>query len=191
MSLVVGGGRLEVPPRGALPGADTPTFTGLEAYLALMRRCWAQVHAFRLPGCECSVWGVPSVWHGRRAEGTRRCRRHKQGGTRSPHPPTCTPPTHHRCPPFLHPCAEPLRPTVIQLNHSRATVSPGVLGGRGCVGMPSVRSAPCHPGHQSVPPVSAPSLSPLQVPLRGSESLRSRQRRCAGQSLIDRPHRAA
>ncbi|PSC74168.1 Serine threonine-kinase CTR1 [Micractinium conductrix] len=42
VSLVVGGGRLEVPPRGALPGADTPTFTGLEAYLALMRRCWAQ-----------------------------------------------------------------------------------------------------------------------------------------------------
>lgn len=37
VSLVLGGGRPTVPPREQLPGADTPTFAGLDAFLALMR----------------------------------------------------------------------------------------------------------------------------------------------------------
>lgn len=42
VSLVIGGGRLEVPPRDQLPGVDTQSFAGLDAYAALMRRCWSQ-----------------------------------------------------------------------------------------------------------------------------------------------------
>jgi hypothetical protein len=40
--VVTEGGRLEVPDRSELPGPDTMTFDGLETYVALMRRCWAQ-----------------------------------------------------------------------------------------------------------------------------------------------------
>jgi hypothetical protein len=36
------GGRPEVPALGQLPGADTPQFEGLGAYIGLMQRCWAQ-----------------------------------------------------------------------------------------------------------------------------------------------------
>lgn len=48
VSYVTRGGRPEVPPREQLPGADTPQFDGLGAYVDLMQRCWAQV------GAECS-----------------------------------------------------------------------------------------------------------------------------------------
>lgn len=41
MSLVLDGGRLEIPSRERLPGADTPTFHGLDDYIALMTTCWA------------------------------------------------------------------------------------------------------------------------------------------------------
>lgn len=37
VSLVVNGGRLAIPPRNELPGLDTPTFAGLDDYIALMR----------------------------------------------------------------------------------------------------------------------------------------------------------
>lgn len=40
--VVMGGGRLEVPPRSCLPGSDTAAFPGLDAYVTLLRRCWAQ-----------------------------------------------------------------------------------------------------------------------------------------------------
>ncbi|KAI7842020.1 hypothetical protein COHA_004221 [Chlorella ohadii] len=36
------GGRPEVPPREALPGPDTASWAGLDAYVQLMRDCWAQ-----------------------------------------------------------------------------------------------------------------------------------------------------
>ncbi|KAI7840643.1 hypothetical protein COHA_005664 [Chlorella ohadii] len=39
---IMAGGRPEVPPREALPGPDTATWSGLDAYLQLMRECWAQ-----------------------------------------------------------------------------------------------------------------------------------------------------
>lgn len=38
---MVAGERLELPPREALPGPDTATFGGLEAYCALIQDCWA------------------------------------------------------------------------------------------------------------------------------------------------------
>ena len=42
VSLVTQGGRLEIPPRERLPGgADTAAFGGLDAYVALTKRCWA------------------------------------------------------------------------------------------------------------------------------------------------------
>lgn len=37
VSLVLGGGRPPVPPREQLPGADTPEFAGLDAFLGLMK----------------------------------------------------------------------------------------------------------------------------------------------------------
>ncbi len=37
------GHRLAIPPRDQLPGPDTASFAGLDAYIALMQRCWAQV----------------------------------------------------------------------------------------------------------------------------------------------------
>ena len=42
VSVVAEGGRLEVPDRDSLPGPDTNTFEGLDQYITLMRRCWAQ-----------------------------------------------------------------------------------------------------------------------------------------------------
>ncbi len=60
VSHVTAGGRLEVPPRQALPGPDTATFVGLDDYVALMQRCWAQAPADR-PGFQEIVvqlrWG--------------------------------------------------------------------------------------------------------------------------------------
>lgn len=58
------GGRLEVPAREALPGPDTASFAGLDAYIALMQRCWAQnpderptfgeiADELRCGGCAC------------------------------------------------------------------------------------------------------------------------------------------
>lgn len=44
---VAEGGRLPIPPRVELPGADTPTFAGLDRYISLMQRCWAQDPAER------------------------------------------------------------------------------------------------------------------------------------------------
>ncbi|KAL4436097.1 hypothetical protein ABPG77_005545 [Micractinium sp. CCAP 211/92] len=41
INLVLNGGRLEVPSRDSLPGDDTPAFTGLDRYVALIKRCWA------------------------------------------------------------------------------------------------------------------------------------------------------
>lgn len=37
------GHRLPIPPRDQLPGPDTARFAGLDAYIALMQRCWLQV----------------------------------------------------------------------------------------------------------------------------------------------------
>ncbi|PRW33138.1 Serine threonine- kinase CTR1 [Chlorella sorokiniana] len=39
---VLAGGRLDIPPREALPGTDTAAFACLDGYAALMQRCWAQ-----------------------------------------------------------------------------------------------------------------------------------------------------
>ncbi len=39
---VADGGRLEIPPQDQLPGRDTATFQGLDAYVALIQHCWAQ-----------------------------------------------------------------------------------------------------------------------------------------------------
>ncbi|KAL4423315.1 hypothetical protein ABPG77_006110 [Micractinium sp. CCAP 211/92] len=47
VNLLVSGSRLEIPPLEQLPGSDTPQFAGLDAYVALMRRCWAQDPAER------------------------------------------------------------------------------------------------------------------------------------------------
>ena len=33
---------MEIPARDRLPGADTPSWAGLDAYVALLKRCWAQ-----------------------------------------------------------------------------------------------------------------------------------------------------
>ncbi|KAL4421962.1 hypothetical protein ABPG77_007904, partial [Micractinium sp. CCAP 211/92] len=41
------GHRLAIPPRDQLPGPDTASFAGLDAYIALMQRCWAQNPADR------------------------------------------------------------------------------------------------------------------------------------------------
>ena len=41
MYAVLEGDRPAVPPRQELPSPDTLTFTGLDAYCALMRECWA------------------------------------------------------------------------------------------------------------------------------------------------------
>lgn len=37
------GERLPIPPREALPGPDTPAFTGLDGYCTLMQHCCAHV----------------------------------------------------------------------------------------------------------------------------------------------------
>ena len=42
MSLVGAGERPRIPPRGELPGPDTAAFGGLDAYVALLQKCWAQ-----------------------------------------------------------------------------------------------------------------------------------------------------
>ncbi|KAL4443337.1 hypothetical protein ABPG75_011074 [Micractinium tetrahymenae] len=42
VNLLMSGGRLEIPPWERLPGADTATFAGLDAYVSLIKRCWAQ-----------------------------------------------------------------------------------------------------------------------------------------------------
>eukprot|EP00887_Chlorella_sp_A99_P003665 scaffold7.g3665.t1 len=42
VGIVQGGERLAVPPRSELPGPDTAGWVGLDAYVALMRRCWTQ-----------------------------------------------------------------------------------------------------------------------------------------------------
>lgn len=60
VSHVVAGGRLDVPPRNALPGPDTAAFAGLDDYISLMQRCWAQAPEER-PGFQQVVvelrWG--------------------------------------------------------------------------------------------------------------------------------------
>lgn len=42
VNTVGNGGRLAIPTRWELPGSDTAEFTGLEDYIRLMQRCWAQ-----------------------------------------------------------------------------------------------------------------------------------------------------
>lgn len=42
VSMVTEGRRLEIPPRAALPGPDTSAFDGLDSYVGLICRCWAQ-----------------------------------------------------------------------------------------------------------------------------------------------------
>ncbi len=37
VNLLMNGGHLDIPPREELPGADTPTFAGLDAYIELMK----------------------------------------------------------------------------------------------------------------------------------------------------------
>lgn len=44
---VLAGGRLDIPPREALPGPDTVQFGGLDGYIALMQQCWAQAQEER------------------------------------------------------------------------------------------------------------------------------------------------
>jgi len=72
---VLAGGRLDVPPIDALPGPDTAAFGGggLEGYLALMQRCWAQVSEQR-PGFQQVVrelrWAVPYTCMGFLGYGT-------------------------------------------------------------------------------------------------------------------------
>ncbi|KAL4430022.1 hypothetical protein ABPG77_004392 [Micractinium sp. CCAP 211/92] len=51
VNLLMNGGHLEIPPREELPGADTPSFEGLDAYIQLMKRCWAQ-NQYDRPGFE-------------------------------------------------------------------------------------------------------------------------------------------
>lgn len=46
---VVAGERLALPPREELPGPDTASFAGLEAYCALIQECWAQQSQERPP----------------------------------------------------------------------------------------------------------------------------------------------
>jgi len=43
VTMVTDGGRLSIPPRSQLPGPDNDTFEGLDAYIALMKRCWAHI----------------------------------------------------------------------------------------------------------------------------------------------------
>lgn len=54
------GVRLEVPPRDQLPGFDTPAFQGLDAYVALMKRCWAQRPEER-PGFEEAIHEIRAM----------------------------------------------------------------------------------------------------------------------------------
>ena len=42
VTVVAEGGRLEIPGRQQLPGNDTDSFQGLDGYIGLIRRCWAQ-----------------------------------------------------------------------------------------------------------------------------------------------------
>lgn len=42
MVLITSGERPAIPNPEELPGADTATFGGLSAYIALLKRCWAQ-----------------------------------------------------------------------------------------------------------------------------------------------------
>jgi hypothetical protein len=37
------GMRLAIPPKAELPGPDNDRFDGLEEYIVLLQRCWAQV----------------------------------------------------------------------------------------------------------------------------------------------------
>ena len=46
------GNRPQLPPRDELPGPDTAAFAGLDAYIALMQRCWAQDPSKRPPFAE-------------------------------------------------------------------------------------------------------------------------------------------
>ena len=39
---IASGGRLPLPPRDSLPGPGSGDWPGLDAYVALMERCWAQ-----------------------------------------------------------------------------------------------------------------------------------------------------
>jgi hypothetical protein len=41
------GERLDIPPHAALPGPDTHLFAGLDDYISLLQRCWAQDPAER------------------------------------------------------------------------------------------------------------------------------------------------
>ncbi len=47
VKFVAQGGRPPIPERHQLPGKDTARFEGLDAYIALMQRCWAQSPADR------------------------------------------------------------------------------------------------------------------------------------------------
>ena len=47
VTMVMEGGRLSIPSRDALPGPDTGAFQGLDDYIELMRRCWAQIQEDR------------------------------------------------------------------------------------------------------------------------------------------------
>ena len=60
VSSLMRGDRLPVPPREHLPGPDTLRFTGLDAYVALMQRCWAQVRGESgcLPAAAGVWWGA-------------------------------------------------------------------------------------------------------------------------------------
>ncbi|KAL4430024.1 hypothetical protein ABPG77_004394 [Micractinium sp. CCAP 211/92] len=50
-NVLMNGGHPEIPPREELPGADTTSFEGLDSYMQLMKRCWAQ-NQYDRPGFE-------------------------------------------------------------------------------------------------------------------------------------------
>lgn len=73
VSMIINGGRLTIPPRAELPGPDAKTFAGLDGYLALLQRCWAQNEFERPPFSEIipalrrlleSTVGAGAVVHG-------------------------------------------------------------------------------------------------------------------------------
>ena len=73
VSLVNSGGRLEIPALDRLPGPDTATFNGLDAYCQLLRHCWAQ-NEFDRPTFQEIIQKLRCVaaTHLRRLDGSRK-----------------------------------------------------------------------------------------------------------------------
>lgn len=54
---LMAGATLPIPPAAELPGPDTAAFSGLDAYVRLLKRCCSQVAADRPPLVEV-VWAL-------------------------------------------------------------------------------------------------------------------------------------